>query len=190
MNAPIKYFGGKNLMFNEIKKYFPERESYNIYIEPFGGSYGVGLHMDYVPPTEIYNDLEKNVYSLYKVLQDSKLFEEFRRKCELSPYCDELRKEYKDKLKNDDLSIVDRAYMFFYVNRTSHNGVGGFSVNSVIRRNSSKSISDFLSTIDRLPEIHQRLSNVIVTNKDGIELIEKYNTENVFLYLDPHMSIV
>jgi DNA adenine methylase len=49
----------------------------------------------------------------------------------------------------------------------------------------SKSISDFLSAVDRLPEIHDRLSRVIVTNTDGIELIKKYNQENVFLYCDP-----
>ena len=42
-----------------------------------------------------------------------------------------------------------------------------------------------LSCIDRLPELHQRLSRVIVTNKDGIDLVKKYNTENTFLYLDP-----
>lgn len=42
-----------------------------------------------------------------------------------------------------------------------------------------------LSCIDRLPELHQRLSRVIVTNKDGIDLVNKYNTPNVFLYLDP-----
>ena len=45
----------------------------------------------------------------------------------------------------------------------------------------SKSVSDFLSAIDRLDEIHDRLSKVIVTNCDGIDLIEKYNTENVFI---------
>ncbi len=92
MNAPIQYFGGKNGMSKHIIEYFPDKESYNTYIEPFGGSYAVGLHMDYVPPVEIYNDLENNVYSLYKVLQDKELFKEFQLRCELSPYCDTMRK--------------------------------------------------------------------------------------------------
>jgi len=43
MNAPIKYFGGKGTMFNEIIKYFPDPSTYNTYIEPFGGSYSIGL---------------------------------------------------------------------------------------------------------------------------------------------------
>lgn len=49
----------------------------------------------------------------------------------------------------------------------------------------SKSVSDMLSCIDRLPELHQRLSKLVVLNQDGIGLIEKYNTSNVFLYCDP-----
>lgn len=71
------------------------------------------------------------------------------------------------------------------MNRTSHNGIGGLSVNTVVRRNMSKSVSDMLSCIDRLPELHQRLSRCIVLNQDGINLIEKYNKENVFIYSDP-----
>jgi len=58
MNSPIKYFGSKGTMFNNIIKYFPERNTYNTYIEPFGGSYSIGLKIDPVE-IEIYNDLEK-----------------------------------------------------------------------------------------------------------------------------------
>ena len=185
MNAPIRYFGGKNGMFNEILSHFPEKGSYETYIEPFGGSYGIGFHMEYIPPCEIYNDLDNNVYSLYKVLNDKELFEQFKEKCDLTYYSSVIRDEMKEMLKNEDISLLDRAFAFFYVNKTSHNGIGGFSMNTIVRRNMSKSISDMLSTIDRLPEIHQRLSKVIITNKDGIDLIERYNSPTVFIYADP-----
>ena len=46
MNAPIQYFGGKNGMSKHIIECFPDKESYNTYIEPFGGSYAVGLQKD------------------------------------------------------------------------------------------------------------------------------------------------
>jgi DNA adenine methylase len=184
MNSPIKYFGGKGTMFNNILEYFPKREEYNTYIEPFGGSYSIGLKKEPVE-IEIYNDMEQNVYSLYKVLSDPDMFRVFKEKCDLALYSEDLRSEFKENLKREDLPIVERAFCFFYVNRTSHNGVGGFSRNTYIRRGMSKSISDFLSSIDRLDELHNRLSRVIVTNTDGIELINKYNTSNVFLYCDP-----
>jgi DNA adenine methylase len=184
MNTPIKYFGGKGTMFKNIIKYFPVIGSYDTYVEPFSGSFSIGLKKD-ITPIEIYNDLDKNVYSLYKVISDKDLFEQFKQKCDLTYYCADLRTEFKELLKNPELNLVDRAFYFFVVNRLSHNGIGGISVNTVIRRNMSKSVSDFLSSVDRLPELHQRLSNLIVLNTDGIELIKKYDRENVLQFLDP-----
>jgi DNA adenine methylase len=184
MNSPIKYFGGKGTMFNNIIDYFPKRDTYNTYIEPFGGSYSIGLKKEPVE-IEIYNDMEQNVYSLYKVLSDPDMYRVFKEKCDLALYSEDLRSEFKESLKRPDLPIVERAFCFFYVNRTSHNGVGGFSRNTYIRRGMSKSISDFLSSIDRLDALHDRLSRVIVTNTDGTELIRKYNAPNVFIYCDP-----
>lgn len=192
MNPPIRYFGGKNGMASKILKYFPKEGSYNTYIEPFGGSFGVALHNPNIPPIEIYNDLDNNVYSLFKTLVDKEMFEEFQKLSDLIIYSEKLRKAFKQDLKeipfneDDKLSIVHRAFKFFYVNRTSRNGIGGFSINTCIRRNMSKSCSDMLSTIEGLPKLHDRLSKVIVTNQDGIKLINKYSQrEDVFIYADP-----
>ena len=153
-------------MFKYIIDKFPNREIYDTYIEPFGGSYAVGLNMLYIPPVEIYNDLEKNIYSLYRVLQDENMFKMFQQMCELSPYNDDMRKEYIDTLKsNKNIPILNRAYMFFYVNRTSFNGIGGFKINTYVRRGTSKSVSDYLSAVEHLEKLHERLKNVIVSNR-------------------------
>jgi DNA adenine methylase len=184
MNSPIKYFGGKGTMFNNIIEHFPNKDEYDFYIEPFGGSYSVGLKKEPCS-VEIYNDMEQNVYSLYKVLSDPQKFKSFKEKCDLVLYSDDIRKEFKEKLKEDNLDLIDRAFYFFYVNRTSHNGVGGFSMNTYIRRSMSKSVSDFLSCIDRLPELHDRLSKVIISNTDGIELIRKHDNPRTLIYCDP-----
>lgn len=185
MNTPIKYFGGKGNMFNDIIKHFPADIDYDMYIEPYGGSYSIGLKLDPIPKMEIYNDLDKNVYSLYKVISDETYYTLFKEKCDLALYIDDLRREYKEKLKTDDLSIVDRAFYFFYVNRTSFNGSGDFSINTSIRRSMNKSISDYLSAIDRLPELHDRLSRVIVSNMDGVKLINRFSNPRVLIYCDP-----
>lgn len=184
MNSPIRYYGGKGMMFNDILKYFPAKDSYELYIEPFGGSYSIGLKKE-PAKAEIYNDLDKNVYSLYKVISDKEMFERFKFRCDLALYSEDIRREYITMLKGD-LSIEDRAFYFFYVNRVSHNGNGGFSMNTAIRRGMSKAVSDYLSCIDRLPELHDRLSRVIVSNTDGVELIKKYkDREDVLIYCDP-----
>lgn len=185
MNATIRYYGGKGCMYSQIMPFFPKKETYDTYIEPFGGSYGVGLRMHFIPPIEIYNDLDKNVYSLYKVLRDEELFAEFRKRCELCIVDEETRKEQLTLMKNSDLPLVDRAFAFFYVNRTSFNGSGGFSINPLIRNGVSKSVSDMFSAVNGLEQMHNRMSKVVVCNKNGLELIDKYNTENVFIYADP-----
>lgn len=181
----IRYFGGKGNGLREIiYKYFPSKAEYDIYIEAFGGG-GNLLLLKEPFGVEIYNDLEQNVYSLFKVLSDKKLFKRFKELCDLSLYSADLRDEYRQDLKRDDLDMLNRAYKYFYVNRTSVNGIGGISIATCIRRNMSKSVSDMLSTVDALPTIHDRLSRVIVENTDGIELIKKYDRPKVFAYLDP-----
>lgn len=183
MNAPIRYFGGKGTMFSNILEHFPDFNDIDTYIEPFGGSFSVGFKKPIVA-NEIYNDLEKNVYSLYKVLGDIELFDQFKHRCDLQPFCEDFRDEYREMLRGE-LSLLDRAYFYFMVNRMSFNGTGGFTANLVVRRGMSKSVSDFLSAIDKLPEVHQRLSRVIVMNSDGIELIKRYSKPNMFIYADP-----
>lgn len=174
-------------MFANIIEQFPDKGTYDTYMEPFGGSYAIGFHTpeDLIVPIEIYNDLYDNVYCLFKTLSNPELFNEFKKLCDLSYYDETMRAKYKEELKSNDLSELMRAYYFFYINRSSHNGVGGFSMNKVIRRNMAKSVSDFLSTVDRLPEIHQRLSKVMILHRDAIELMNEYNEPNVFIYADP-----
>lgn len=187
VQPPVKYFGGKNGMIKEINKYDPPIDSYHIYCEPFGGS-GAKLFSRDLGHVEIYNDLYQNVYSLYKVIADQGLFSKFKEKCDLALYSEQLRSEFKDKLKQNDIDILNRAFYYWYVNRTSHNGIGGISTNCYIRRNMSKSTSDFLSCVDRLKELHDRLSPVIILNRDALEVIKKYDAPNTFFYLDPPYS--
>lgn len=182
MKSPIKYYGGKSYMTKIILEQFPK--DYEIYVEGFGGGASV-LFSKEKSPLEVYNDLGENVYSLFLILSDKQKFYELKEKLELTYYSEEIREKFKFDLKLKNLSVEERAYKFLYVNRTSFNGVGGFSSTLLVRRNMSKSTSDYLSMIDKLPEIHNRLSSVIIEHKDIFELLEKYNKENVFMYLDP-----
>ena len=65
------------------------------------------------------------------------LFEEFKFKCDLVHFSEDLRSEFRLKLK-EDLNILDRAFYFFYTNRTSHNGIGGLTISNIVRRKSKK----------------------------------------------------
>jgi len=178
----IGYFGGKGGNLSTVIKTFIPK-NYEIYVEPYGGSASTLFTQN--APIEIYNDIYENVYSLFKVMSDESLFKQLKEKLDVTPYSEKINKEFKQNLKRNDLSLLDRAYYYFYVNRTSVNAIGGFSINTVIRRNISKSTSDYLSAIDGLEEYNKRLSNVIVTNKNAIDVIKKYDRESTFIYLDP-----
>lgn len=181
MKSPIKYYGGKSYMTKIILSHFPK--DYDIYVEGFGGGASVLFEKEQ-KGIEIYNDLGENVYSLFKCLADKDKFAELKHRLDLTPYSHQLRDEYKEALRGE-LSIEDRAYYFIYVNKSSFNGVGGFSTTMLVRRNMSKSCSDYLSMIDKLPNIHNRLSSVIIEHRDILELIKKYDGKNTFFYLDP-----
>lgn len=181
MKSPIKYYGGKSYMTNIIIDQFPK--DYEIYVEGFGGGASV-LFQKPQNGVEVYNDLEENVYSLFKVLSNKDMFERLKARMDLTYYSAQFREEYKELLKTE-IPLEDRAYYFLCVNRSSFNGVGGFSTTHIVRRNMSKSTSDFLSMIDKLPEIHNRLSSVIIEHRDIMDLIDKYDSQNVFMYLDP-----
>lgn len=189
MNSPIRYFGSKGMFQKEILNRFPNSETYDTYLEPYGGGASVLFAIEDIKPIEIYNDIEENVYSFMKVLQKKELFEEFKTLCDLSYHSRQLNDEFKEKLKLKNIPIVERAYMFYYNTRTSFNGLGGYTCHYAVRRGMSKGISDYLSGIDKLLEYHQRLSRVQIENLDALQLLKKHNTQNVFAYLDPPYTI-
>jgi len=189
IHAPIKSFGGKGNFLKEIYKYFPPNESYSSYIEPFMGSLVVGLNLPNPKCSCIVNDLNKNIFSFFKVLQDKEMFGRLKEKLDIIFYSEDIFKEsykwLKEAGQEDGYSIEDRAYHFFVVNRFSFSGnLTSFGKNMVIRRGVSKSVSDTFSSIDGLREVHERLQLFIILGRNGIDLIEDYNSSDYFYYCD------
>ncbi len=83
---------------------------------------------------------------------------------------------------------VKKAAMWFYVSRLSFAGAFGSSWASAVshsRRGMAGTISAYLSAIDRLPEISDRLKKVQIENTDALSVIKRYTTDNSFCYCDP-----
>ncbi|MBK8035326.1 MAG: DNA adenine methylase [Chloroflexi bacterium] len=185
MRAPIKYFGGKGNMLHKLLAFFPDPSSYDLFIDAYGGS-GVVLLNKPRTQVEIYNDLDLNVYSLMATLADPVLFAAFRQRAELALYDEATSNVYRGAIRNPGQPIHERAFMFWYLTRTRQGmGSGGFSINTVVRRRMSKSTSDFLSSVEGLPELHARLSSVLVTQRDALELIAAYDMPRTLVYADP-----
>lgn len=185
LKAPIRYFGGKGGMLAKLLAYFPDPSLYDTYVDAYGGAGSVLLAKP-LTQVEVFNDLNRNVYALFKVLVDPVLFAEFHQLCELALYDESTSQEFRHSLRHDELCHVERAFQFWYVSRTKRaGGGGGFIVNPVVRRRMSKSTSDFLASVEGLLPLHQRLSSVLVRNCDALELIPQFDRHRCLIYLDP-----
>jgi DNA adenine methylase len=53
------------------------------------------------------------------------------------------------------------------------------------RRQMAEPVSKYLSAIDGLPALAERLRTVVIESKDAVELIQKHDKPGVFFYCDP-----
>lgn len=174
-------------MLKYLVPLFPKE--YKVFVDVFGGSGSVLLSQERPRVNEVYNDLGQNVYSLYKVISDKEMMTELRQKLELTPYSEQFRNEFMEDLQRKDLSLVERAYKFMYVSRTSYNGqidTGGYlSITNVKGRKISKDVSCYLAAVEGLEDLHKRLSTVVILNRDAFKVLDKYDDVDAFLYIDP-----
>jgi DNA adenine methylase len=189
VHSPIKSFGGKggNGFMKTIYSLFPK--DYSNFIEPFAGSAVIALNNNKKNVVTVINDLNKNIYSFFKVIQNKDTFKDLKEKLDIILYSEKVFRDslawLREAKQDDNYTIEDRAYHFFVVNRMSHSAnMASFSTTTCIRRGVSKSISDIFSTIDGLPEIHRKLQEFIIMNRDALDIIEKYNRPDTFFFLD------
>lgn len=179
--SPIRYFGGKGTMLPILRSYYPP--DYNLFVEPFCGSAVSALNITGVPV--IINDLNATLYNFWKVLADPVMYQGFAERITTTLYHEAIREEYRALLRTGEGDAVTRAVAFFYVNRTSVNGIGGFSMNTLARRGLSKSIADFDHAVRQAWVVHQKLRDVVILNRDALEVMAKYDRPGAFIYCDP-----
>lgn len=183
MRSPIWWFGGKG---NLVKKLLQHILKHKIYVEVFGGG-GSLLFAKEPSPVEVYNDIDKDLVNFFRVLRDPEKFKEFHRLVSLTPYS---RAEYyycRDTWQ-DCKDEVERVYRWYVVTRMSFGGDFGGGWGYVVTkscRGMSQAVSNWLSIIDLLPEIHQRIMRVQIECDDFRNIIPRYDTSDTFFYLDP-----
>ncbi len=183
MYSPVRYYGGKGLLVPYLLEHAPPSNSYDTYLECFAG--GASLFFGKEPSkVDVLNDLDHLVTNFYKVLRD--MPDEFIRQANLIPYSREVHKEAKVimnlPLDTEIAHSLIKALRFFVLCRQSMSGDmrGGWS-----HGKKTNPIKGWLSAIERLPEIVERLRGVQVENMNAIRCIEKYDSTHTFIYADP-----
>jgi DNA adenine methylase len=132
---------------------------------------------------EVINDIDDKVYALFKVLSDEELFQRFVEKIWFVGASEKLYYEMLERLKSKELDLVDKAVVFFYVNRFAISG--NLSEHFALWRSNRNKALSYEGVKDRLLAIHRRLRGVAVLNRDWKDVVLKYDGEDVVVYLDP-----
>jgi len=210
LTQPIKWHGGKYYLRKWIIGLMPPHLHY---VEPFFGGGGILLARDpdrdwmssgdqKLPAalkggSEVANDLHGELINFWRVLQNADDFEAFRQRVELTPFSEA---EFEDALSSNahvgtDSESVDtsanrvrRAVRFFILARQSRQGLmRDFATLSRNRTRGriNEQVNAWLSVVDGLADVHQRLRNVVILNQSACDVIRKQDGENTLFYCDP-----
>jgi len=181
--GPLRWYGGKGQLAKRLLPLIPEHKTY---VEVFAG--GAALFFAKEPsPIEVINDLDSGLTNLYRVLRDKDKFQRFQLLVELWPYSREEYYANRDNWRECE-NDVERAVRLFVVARQCFSGALKAGWSKDVDRGSrgmSKAVARYLSAVDQLPEIRERLQTVQVENRDFRKIIQEYDRPGTFFYLDP-----
>ena len=177
MNTVLKYPGAKNRIASKICSYIPE---HNVYLEPYAGSLAI-LFNKQRSHIETVNDIHDEVVNFFRVLRDKP--KELQRLIELTPYS---RSEYEKayEVSEDEIEkarrFCVRCWMGFGCGNLYKNGF-----KSGQQTHSPNPAAAWSRLPDTLLQASERLKGVQIENLPALELIRRYDTSDVFVYLDP-----
>lgn len=170
MKSFIPWIGGKTFLARKITECFPDK--IGRYVEVFGGGGSVLFAADSHAPMEVYNDINGDLVNLFRCLKYHK--DELIRQIEGDLISRETFENYKNFLKCDGFTDIQRAAMFYYILRVS------FGANCAAYGPQNKSISTA-----RFDDISRRLERVNIENRDFEDLIKQYDKKSALFYCDP-----
>lgn len=184
--APVAWYGGKYYLAEWIINHFPD---HRVYVEPFGGMANVLLKKQR-SEVEVFNDLDRRVVNLFRVIREPKKLHDLKRRCELTPYS---REEFASLCEMHEPEVdIDRAWWFFVRCRQARGGIGmseitksAWATSVRTRRSMPEPVSKYLAAIDGLEDIAQRFRHVAIECMPALDLIRKYDGTDVLFYCDP-----
>ncbi len=178
--APVApYVGGKRLLAKDIIARI-NAIPHQCYAEPFVGLGGVFLRRPCAAKSEVINDLSRDVFTMFRVVQ-----EHFAYFIDYLRFRLASRVEFERLLGVDPITLTDiqRAARFLYLQRTAFGGkingrTFGVSPTNGSRFNVSK-------VIPMLEDVHERLAGVVIECLPYADFIRRYDRPETLFYLDP-----
>lgn len=180
MNAIMKYPGSKWSLADWIISFFPKHHSY---LEPFFGS-GAVLFNKPKSNIETINDLDNNVVNLFECIKENP--EKLAAMIYMTPYAREVYEKAYGEIPKDRFEAALNFYIRLNMGhgfRTSGERVGW--KNDVHGRERSYASQDWCNLPKKIMQAAERLRSVQIENRPAVELIKRFNFENVLIYCDP-----
>lgn len=180
MKAVFKYPGSKWSLAKWITSFFPEHHSY---LEPFFGS-GAVLFNKQRSNIETVNDLDGNVVNLFEWIRKDP--ERLAHEIYWIPYS---RQVYNDAFASEPEDSFGKAVNFYIRLNMGHgfrtNGEKVGWKNDVQGRERAYAALDWCRIPEKIMEAAERLRGVQIENRPAVELMQRFNSPKVLIYLDP-----
>lgn len=180
MRAVAKYPGSKWSLADWIISKFPNHHSY---LEPFFGS-GAVLFNKPRSNIETVNDLDSNVVNLFECIRDDP--QRLARMIYMTPYA---REVYERAYEEEPVDKFGKALNFYIRLNMGHgfrtNGEKVGWKNDIQGRERSYAAQDWCNLPAKIIQAAERLRGVQIENRPAMELIERFDFENVLIYCDP-----
>lgn len=173
------WLGGKRNLAKRLVALI-DATPHDTYAEPFVGMGGVFLRRTRCPRAELINDRQRDVYTLFRVLQEHYV-----------AFLDLLRFQITTQANYERLVAVDpetltdmqRAARFLYLQRCAFGGkVSGRNFGLSVDRPGRFNLTTLEPDLEAL---HSRLAGVTVTCLDFAEFIRRVDRPGTLFYLDP-----
>lgn len=177
----MRYHGGKYRLAPRIIEHFP---AHRIYVEPFGGAGSVLMRKERAF-AEVYNDLDREVVNVFRVLRDRDQAERLRNLLELTPWA---REEFKLAYEPSDDPVeqarrtIARGFMAHGSTSIRLNRTGFRAKN--YRRNQTGA-GDWKSFPDAVPAFVERLRGVTIECRPALEIVAQQDTAETLFFCDP-----
>lgn len=174
----LRYYGGKWRIAEQIIARFP---AHDVYVEPYGGGGSVLLRKS-PAVTEVYNDLDSQVFNVFRQMRDAG--ETMARLLSLTPFS---REEFEHAYE-PSACPVESARRFIFraaagIGSDSAFRQSGFRISLDGQKfNTAKSWANMAGV---WPVISARLAPVILEHKPAIEVMRMFDFPKSLHYVDP-----
>lgn len=187
MSAPtrpvLRYHGGKWRFAPNIISFFPP---HRVYVEPYGGAASVLLRKPRCY-AEVYNDLNADVVSLFRILRDPEQAGELARLCALTPYGrQEFDQAYEPSTCPLELArrFLVRSFMGFGTSG-SRSTKTGFRARPFRSGCDATGVHDWTTYPKSLAVVSERLLKVLIECRPALDVIKAHDGPETLFYLDP-----